>query len=256
MVAILKRYIRKFIIKLSTKYINPDSHESFNEKELLGLVNQDKLERILFIGINKYDFLNQYIKNDHFEYLDIFDPSSSKIEKIINVATNKGIPSKNKIFDSYHAKKENHPDATFHAKDLRWIDYNEDTVYNLKSISKDSIKKHYDLLFLALNGGELKFLSELSDISNQFKVVKFTYTQFNIDAKNFLKDYFMFFYSNDFISFQLIGKKLIRIQKYNNSLEHDYKKTYYFINKKFLTKVNSDNVIQYMLENYVDNKNT
>ena len=172
------------------------------------------------------------------------------------MTTNKGIPSKNQIFETYYAKKDDHPDATFHAKDLRWIAFNEDNVYNLKSTSMDSIKNHYDLLFLGLNGGELKFLTELSDISNQFKVVKFKYTHFNVDAKNFLKDYFMFFYNNDFISFQLLGKKLIRIQKYNNSLEQDYKKTYYFINKKFFTKINSDNVIEYKLENYVDGKNT
>ena len=67
-------------------------------------------------------------------------------------------------------------------------------------------------------------MKNFSNLKNQIKIVKFAFSKFNIDSRNFLKDYFMFFYEQDFICFHISKNGLVRIKKYNTSFENDFEK--------------------------------
>lgn len=223
-----------------------------DESLILSMLGITSFNKVLFIGINKKSLIEKYIKKNQYEYLNIFDPSTSKLNVYSNVHLNSFFSQVESDFVKYYAKSEYDSNATFFQKDLRWIKYNDDTEYELEIKDEESVYENYDLLFLALNGYELRYVKNFSNLKNQIKIVKFAFSKFNIDSRNFLKDYFMFFYEQDFICFQLSKNGLARIKKYNTSFENDFEKIYYFVNKKFLTKINFKSSFEYRLESYVN----
>ena len=52
---------------------------------MLGIKSFNK---VLFIGINKKSLIENYIKKNQYEYLNIFDPSTSKLNVYSNVHLN------------------------------------------------------------------------------------------------------------------------------------------------------------------------
>lgn len=248
----MKNIYRKFS-RLDSEY---NFEDVYDETAILEKFGIQKFENILFVGLNKNTFIENYIKKNQFNYLNLFDPSADKLGNFKNVLKNKFLPHAPKEFNQYFAKSENDSNATFFKKDLRWIAYNDDRRFVLKNKKYDLVNEHYDLLFLSLNGSELNYLKNLEKLVKNFKIIKFEFTEFSIDSKTHLKDYFMFFYQHDFLSFQNLNRKIIRLNKYDPLLEGSFKKVYYFINQEFLTKVNFKSSYKYTLKNYVIRENT
>jgi hypothetical protein len=245
MIEMIKDVVSKKLFKKNT--LNLD-----DESLILSMLGIKSFNKVLFIGINKKSLIESYIVKNQYKYLNIFDPSTSKLNVYSNVYLNSFFSQVGSDFVKYYAKSEYDSNATFFKKDLRWIKYNDDTEYELEIKNEDSVYENYDLLFLALNGYELRYVKNFSNLKNQIKVVKFEFSKFNIDSRNFLKDYFMFFYEQNFICFQLSKNGLVGIKKYSTSFENDFGKIYYFVNKKFLTKINFKSSFEYRLESYVN----
>ena len=51
-------------------------------------------------------------------------------------------------------------------------------------------------------------MENIGNLKDRIKIVKFQFSKFNVDSRTYLKDYFMFFYEQEFISFKLSNKKL------------------------------------------------
>jgi hypothetical protein len=240
--------LKKIVIKISKNdFINLE-----DENIILQMLGIDKFDKILLISLNKKKLIEKYIFENQYNLLAVYDPSLKDLESKDNIKLNPFIPAYNKNLTKYYAKKRFDENATFFKKDLRWMAYNDDKDFNLEKSDENPLVETYDLLFLALNGYELLYLKDIDNIKEKVKIVKFEYTKFNVDAKSFLKNYFMFFYEQDFICFELLNNKLIHIKEYNYTFENDFKKVYYFINKKYLTKINYLTYSEYRLESYVD----
>tara|TARA_B100000427_G_C15490748_1_gene587453 strand:+ start:554 stop:1336 length:783 start_codon:yes stop_codon:yes gene_type:complete len=249
---------KNILTYLYLKYVENKSVDISNEKTVLSFLNLDKFDKVLFIGLNKKDLLTKYIKNNNYKNIEIYDPSSIKIEKSKNAHLNGFIPSTNSRWKDYYADEEFDTAGTFFEKDLRWIAYNKNKKFELKKEKSKLIlseKNPYDLLFLSLNGSELEYLKEIQKEINLFKIIKIEYSEFNIDSKTFIKDYIMYFKENDFEIFFQGRSSLVHLSKYNTELENKYNRIYYFFNKKHITKINYKNKSSYRLENYVDKKN-
>ena len=238
--------------KLFNLKLNKNTESLYDESVIMNLFGIQKFKKILIISFNKKELIKDYILNNQYEYLNVFDPSLRGLDASENVLLNSFLPINGDNFDKYYAKSEYDLNATFFKKDLRWISYNNDIEYKPIKKSGNIINENYDLLFLALNGSELSYMENIGNLKDRIKIVKFQFSKFNVDSRTYLKDYFMFFYEKEFISFKLSNKKLTRIQKYNTSLENDFEEIYYFVNKKFLTKINFKSSFEYKLENYVD----
>jgi len=81
---LMKNIYRKFS-RLDSEY---NFEDVYDETAILEKFGIQKFENILFVGLNKNTFIENYIKKNQFNYLNLFDPSADKLGNFKNVLKN------------------------------------------------------------------------------------------------------------------------------------------------------------------------
>lgn len=81
----IKDVVSKKLFKKNT--LNLD-----DESLILSMLGIKSFNKVLFIGINKKSLIESYIVKNQYKYLNIFDPSTSKLNVYSNVYLNSFFP--------------------------------------------------------------------------------------------------------------------------------------------------------------------